>query len=134
MTEVRPGQVHYVTFTKAVLHGTPAVEQGFAGVALKQIAAPAGTGLGDAKITTIAVAEQGLIQHKGQVYVANSRFGGGSFAKGDVVNIRAADNLLTTAGADASTIFKYGRVEGIAGERGVGTGMMRVDLDSRDTY
>lgn len=135
MAELRPGQVHYVAAaTKTVVHGAPAVEQGFAGVGYKQVAAPAGTGLGSTLVTTVQVGEAFIIQHKGQVYIANTRFGGGTFAAGDIVNIRVSDNALTTAAADASTIFKYGRVEAIAGSRGVGTGQMRVDLDARDSY
>lgn len=130
MTEIRPGAVHYATATKAVVHGTPAIENGFAGVALKQVPAAAGTGLGDAKITTVQIGEAFIINYRGQVYVANSRNGGGTFAKGDPVYIRTSDNALSTVTTDA----KFGRVEAIAGERGVATGQMRVSLDQRDSF
>lgn len=132
MPEIRPGSVHYVTAaTKAVLHGAPAIEDGYPGIAIKQVAAPAGTGLGDTKITTVQVGEAFIIQHKGQVLVNNSKQEGGTFAKGDVVYIRTADNLITATSTGNS---KFGRVEAIATERGIPTGKMRVDLDSRDTF
>jgi hypothetical protein len=129
MPEIRPGQVHYVTAaTKAVSHGAPAIEDNFCGVAIKQQAAPAGTGLGATAITQVAVGEPFIIQHKGQVLVVNSRQEGGTFAKGAAVYIRTADNLLT---AVTTGNVRFGRVEAIATERGIPAGQMRVDLDSK---
>jgi hypothetical protein len=126
--EVRPGQVHYATATKAVNHGAPCIENGVPGIAIKQVAAPAGTGLGAAAITQVAIGEKVIIQEKGRVYVPNTRQEGGTFAKGDPVYIRTADNLLTAV----NTNVKFGRCVEIAGERGVGAGQMRVDLDMKD--
>jgi hypothetical protein len=131
MPEVRPGNVEYVTATKAVLHGAPCTEVGFSGTAVKQVAAAAGTGLGSSLINTVQVGEKFAIIVKGRVYVPNSRNEGGAFAKGDVVYIIAASNLLT---AVVGTNLKYGRVAEIAGERGVATGQMRVDLDAKDSF
>lgn len=131
MPEVRPGQVYYAVASKAVNHGAPCVEQGIPGIAIKQQAAPAGTGLGATAITQIAISESFIIQIKGRVYVANSRSEGGAFAKGDPVYIIAATNLLT---AVSTSNVKFGRVVELAGTRGVGTGMMRVDLDLKDTF
>lgn len=131
MPEVRPGAVEYVTATKAVLHGAPCTENGFVGTAVKDVAAPAGTGLGSVLINQVQVAEKFKIIVKGRVYVPNTRNEGGAFAKGDPVYIIAASNLLT---AVVGTNLKYGRVAEIAGERGVGTGMMRVDLDAKDGF
>jgi hypothetical protein len=131
MPEVRPGQRVYVTATKAVNHGAPATEVGFSGVAIKQLLPPGGTGLGDSKFVQVQVGEKFVIQTKGQVYVANSDSGGTTFAKGAAVYIIAASNLLTSA---VGTNLKFGRVMEIAGERGVGTGQMRVDLEARDSF
>lgn len=129
MTEIRPGAREYVVATKAVVHGAPCVEKNYVGVALKQIAAPAGTGLGSSLINTIQVTEAFVIATKGRVYITNPA---SAFAKGDPVYITVADNSLV-AGAGTG-IVKFGRVAEIAGERGVGTGKMRVDLDAKDSF
>lgn len=127
MPEVRPGQVHYTVATKAVAHGAPCTEDGFVGTAIKQVAAPAGTGLGSALITQVQVGESFVIQIKGRVYVAN----GIGAVKGSPIYIIAATNALTlTVGAN----LKFGRCTEVAGTRGVGTGQMRVDLDAKDTF
>lgn len=127
MPEVRPGQVHYTVATKAVNHGAPCTEDGFVGIAIKQVAAPAGTGLGATAITQVAVAEAFIIQIKGRVYVPN----GISAVKGSPIYIVAASNALTlTAGGN----LKFGRCTEVAGTRGVGAGQMRVDLDAKDTF
>jgi hypothetical protein len=121
--------MHYATATKAVNHGLPCVEVGFVGVAVKQQAAPGGTGLGATAITQVGVGEKFGILIKGTVYVANLI----SAVKGSPVYIVAATNLLTlTSNSGANP--KFGRVEAIAGERGVGTGQMRVDMDAKDSF
>lgn len=125
---IRPGRTHYCTATKAVAHGAPATENGFVGKAIKKIAAPAGTGLGAAIITTVQVGEAFHIELEGEVEVANTRQEGGTFAKGAAVYIRASDNLLT---ATASGNIPYGRVTEIAGERGLIAGQMRVNLNHK---
>lgn len=127
MPEVRPGQVHYAVATKAVANGAPCTEDGFSGVALKQVAAPAGTGLGSVLITQVQIGENFIIQIKGRVYVDNLI----SAVKGSPVYIIAASNLLTLT---VGTNLKFGRVTEVAGTRGVGTGKMRVDLDAKDTF
>lgn len=131
---IRPGRTHYTTATKAVVHGQPCTEQGFSGIAIKKQAAAAGTGLGDAKITTVQVGEKFHIELKGEVEVTNARQEGGTFAKGDAVYIRASDNLLT---ATSTSNIKFGRVTELAGEgRGLPTGstLMRVNLDAKSTF
>jgi hypothetical protein len=131
MPEIRPGRGHYAVATKEVAHGAPCIEDGFAGVAIKQVVAPGGTGLGDDLITNVQIGENFFIECKGLVYVTNSKQETGTFAKGDAVYIRTSDNLLTaTSGGNK----KYGRVEAIAGERGVGVGKMRVNLDAKDSF
>lgn len=133
MSEERPGNAFYAVATKAVQHNAPCIELGFSGRAVKQIAAPAGTGLGATIITQIQVGEAFIIRDKGRHYFPNTRSEGGTFAKGDPVYIIAATNLLT-ATSNSGANPKFGRVAEIAGERGVGTGMMRVDLDAKSTF
>lgn len=135
--EQRPGNVHYATATVAVEHGAPVEEDGFVGIAVKQIEAPAGTGLGDSKIKTIQVSEAFVIRLKGLVYVSGVKSETGNFVVGDKVYIIPSSDgsnpneltLATTAGN-----VKFGRVEAVAGSRGVGTGKMRVNLDAKDTF
>lgn len=128
MPEERPGRSFYCTATKPVAHGAPVTELGRVGQAIKQVAAPAGTGLGSALITTVQIGERFNIRTWGRHYFTNARQEGGTFAKGDPVYIRASDNLLT---ATDTGNLPFGYVAEVAGERGVGAGKMRVDLDEK---
>lgn len=130
MPEWRPGQIEYFTATKAVNHGAPCTELGVAGIAIKQVAAPAGTGLGAATITQVGIGEQFAIVKRGRVYVDNAGTGA-PYAKGATLYIIPASNLLTNSAAGN---VKFGRVVEVPPTRGVGTGKMRVDLDDRDSY
>lgn len=130
MGEVRPGRVHYATATKLVLHNMPTSEDGFAGVARKQQAAPAGTGLGATIITQVQIGEAFVIEHKGQVRLPNP-IGAVTFIKGDPVYLTTASNVMAKAGG--AGIVPFGRVEAVAPERGLPTGFMRVNMDTRDT-
>jgi hypothetical protein len=130
MPEVRPGNIMAVpSATRATVHGAPTVEPntvaGVAGVAVKTAAAPGGTGLGAAAITAIGVGEQFNLIVKGRVYLDNP---GAIFARFALVYIIAATGVLTVT---ASGNVALGRCVEIAGDRGVGTGKMRVDLDLR---
>lgn len=131
MSEEVHGRAFYCVATKVVAHNAPATELGIAGRAVKQLAAPVGTGLGSTLITNVQIGEAFIIRSKGRHYFTNSRSEGGTFAKGDAVYIIPATNLLT---AVSTSNVKFGRVVEIAGERGVGTGKMRVDLDMRDSF
>lgn len=130
MPEWRPGQIHYTTATKAVNHGAACTEDGVAGMAVKQLAAPAGTGLGAAALTSIGIGEKFIIVKRGRVYLPNAGTGS-PYTKGTPLYIIAATNVVTNSAAGN---IKLGRVIEVAGERGVGTGMMRVDLDDRDSF
>ena len=137
MPEVRPGEVHYATATAALVHGQATAIDGFVGQALKQQAYPAGTGLGAAAITAIAIGEKFIVQIKGRVYLANTQTGlDGATAlaavKGSPVYITIATGILNIAGPASASVARFGRVTEIAGERGVGTGKIRVDLDAKD--
>jgi hypothetical protein len=138
MPEVRPGEVHYATAVRALVHGAACAVDNFVGVALKQQAAPAGTGLGAAAITTIAIGEKFIVQIKGRVYLANTVTGiAGATAlgavKGSPVYITLATDLLNIAGPASGTVARFGRVTEVAPERGVAAGNIRVDLDAKDT-
>jgi Uncharacterized conserved protein (DUF2190) len=122
-----PGARKYVVATKITNHRAPCIEKNFAGQAIKQKAAPGGTGLGATALTQIGVGEQFVIITKGLVYLDNTV----PFAEGDPVYIVAATNALTAVSAGN---VKFGRVYEVAGQRGVGTGKMRVDLDAKDGF
>lgn len=137
MPEVRPGQVHYATATAVLTHGQACAVDGFVGQAIKQQAAPAGTGLGALAITQIAIGEKFIIQIKGRIYLANTTTGltgGGALAaiKGSPVYITLATGILNITGPASGTVARFGRVTEIAPERGIATGNIRVDLDAKD--
>ena len=142
MPEVRPGEVHYVNGADArspatPKHGQPCTSGGFVGIALKQQPAPGGTGLGSALIDTIQANEAFIIQIKGRVYIDNTVTGiaGGaalSAVKGSPVYMTLAGAALNIAGPASATVARFGRCTEVAGERGVGTGKIRVDLDAKD--
>lgn len=127
----RPGERYYpAAATKAVNHGDPTIEDGVAGVAIKQQPAPFGTGLGAAIITQVQVGEDFVIDTKGIVEVPAV----GGAGKGDPVWITIADNTLVAADPGGGLGAKYGRVYELAGERDTPTGKMRVNLDAKDSF
>lgn len=130
----RPGERFYPTqATKAVLHGAPCAENGVVGVAIKQVAAPFGTGLGSALINQVQVAEKFVIDTKGIVEVINTGISGAT--KGAPVYITVATNALTLTGpASAGVTEKFGRVAELAGERKTPTGKLRINLDMKDSF
>jgi Uncharacterized conserved protein (DUF2190) len=125
----RPGYMFYATATKAVDHGKPCVENGVAGVAVKQKAVSSAAGLGGSPDPqkNIAIGEKFAIISKGVVQIDNT----GSFVVGNPIYIIAATNLLTATSAGN---VKFGMCVEIAGQRGTPTGKMRVDLDKKDTF
>lgn len=121
----RPGERYYPTAaTKAVLHGNPCVEENVAGVAIKQVAAPFGTGLGSTLISTVQVGEKFVIDTQGIVEVPNT--GIAAAAKGAVVYIATATNALSLA--SGAGLLRYGVVVELAGERKTPTGRLRIKL------
>jgi len=119
----RPGNMKYVTATKAVMHGDPCVEENWTGVAVKQKAPSASAGSGTPQ-KQVAVGENFAIINKGIVLV-HSIIGA---ARGTLIYITAATNALTTS---AGGNVVYGRIVELGGERGTPAGKMRVDLDSK---
>src|SRR4051794_20412152 len=109
----RPGNIFYTRATKAVLHGRPTIEEGVAGVAVKQKEAAYGAAIAD--LDRVLVNEDFAIICKGIVQVPEVA----GFAVGDMVHITVADNTLTETSAAGTRVF--GRVVEIEGERGTPT-------------
>lgn len=131
------GRTHYCVAAVAIAHAAPCTQNGFVGTAVKMVAAPGGTGLGSSLISVIQVGERYHIELKGDRYLTNARQEGGTFAVGDPVYIRTADNLLT-ATSNSGANPKYGRVSEIDDGNGhaiaAGTGLMLVNLDAKDGF
>jgi hypothetical protein len=123
---LRPGVVSYHTATKQVQHDYPCIEDGVAGVAVKQ--KEQSWTLGIANRNIVLVGEDFAIIHKGQVQVPTSLL---TASKGDPVYITVADNTLSTSSGGGKVPF--GRVMAVAGGReGTPTGFLRIDMDARD--
>lgn len=124
----RPGKDFYFTATKAVQHGAPVTEAGITGVAIKQKAAPFGTGpASNVALSRVEIGEDFAILVKGVVqvpFVSTS-------VKGDPIYIIAASNTLTKT---ASGNVKFGVVVEVQSQRGTPSGLMRVDLDLKSTF
>lgn len=124
----RPGHVEVdVVATKAVAHGAITWEQGKPGVAVKTREEPITAGI--TARNQIAIGEAFNLIVKGVVQVAN----GAAFVRGDPVYITIASNTLTKTGPASATVGKVGVVSEVAGQRGTPAGLMRVNLDLKDT-
>lgn len=119
-----PGDVAYVTFTKACTHGDLVTESGFVGVAVKQ-AIPAA----DAARSTrddIGVSEAGILRIAGVVETPAT----GALAsptKGALVYIVTADNTFATSSGSGK--IPVGRVCSLPGERGTPSTLVRINLN-----
>jgi hypothetical protein len=129
MPKNRPGNIKYVTATKAVKHDLPVTELGIVGVAVKQKAVASGQGATGRQ--DIAIGEPFAIISKGLVEVPIAAPGVNA-TKGAPVYITAATNALTLTGPSSASVLKFGRCVEVAGERGGRTTHMRVDLDDSD--
>jgi hypothetical protein len=128
----RPGNIFYTTCTRVVAHGAPTVEKGIAGVAIKQNEPPFGTAFG-AGLKNVLVGEKFALIVKGVVQVPELA---GAVA-GDLVHVTTADGTLTeTPGAGTRTLGRVIETDTPAGgdrgvDRGIPSGLMRVDLDQK---
>jgi hypothetical protein len=126
-----PGDVAYVTFSKACTHGDLVTEQGFVGVAVKQETPSQDTPRNQRN--AIAVSEAGLLLISKVAEVPASAPIAAP-AKGLMVYIKAADNTIHLA-ADALTggvlnagFLIVGRVCSLPGERGTPSNIVRINL------
>jgi hypothetical protein len=132
MPKNRPGRIKYVTATKTTTHGNPCVEVNFCGVAVKQV--PPSWSTAYSAQQTIAIGEKFAIIAKGIVEVDSAIAGLSGAVKGDTVWINNTNNALTLTDPGSGNGRKYGRVAGLAGERGGASNRLRVDLDSKDSF
>jgi hypothetical protein len=129
MTYNRPGKgSHAINTTGAVIpHNAPVLINNLCGVAVKQAGRHWNEGLTTPE--RIELNERFWLIRKGIVQVAETG-GAGTMAKGDAVYITAAGVLNETSAGNT----KFGRVVETTGDgRGVPTGMVRIDLDAKDT-
>lgn len=127
MPYLRPGVISYHVATKQVVHGNPVVEDGVAGVAIKQ--QEQSWTLGTANRNVIGVGESFAIAHQGVAQVAASLLAGAT--KGQSVYINTTNNALSATGG--ANLVPFGRVIELAGgNRGVPTGFLRIDMNARD--
>lgn len=115
------GHMHYTTATKEVNHGAPVVEDGIAGLAVKQQTRSWKDGLANQAV--IDVDEDFGIEYGGVFYVDHTAAISGS-GKGDTLYIDPDDNTLqvSTTGNVA-----FGKIKDLPGERGCPLGKYRVD-------
>lgn len=120
----RPGSGVYVTNGGTpMVHGQAAVNGNFVGVAVKQKVRSWQVGYALQK--TIDAAEPYYLITHGIVQV--SATGITTPAAGNPVYITSAGALTSTATGNLA----FGQIVEIAGQRGVPTGMVRIDLDSK---
>lgn len=117
--------MYYATATTTHLHGAPVTYDGVSGIAVKQKVVGSGEAAGAAQ-KTIANGEPFAIITKGIVQVANAI----TAIKGSPIYITTGHVLTLTVGTNP----KFGRCVEIAAQRGTPTGMMRVDLDKKDSF
>src|SRR3954467_1867064 len=113
MPYLRPGVISYHVATKQVVHGNPCIEDGMAGVAIKQ--QEQSWQLGIANRQVIGVGESFAISHKGETQIAGTLLPGAT--RGQAVYIVPATNVLTTTGPASGTAIPFGRVTALAGDR-----------------
>lgn len=123
----RPGAGVYVVNGGAPInHGSPQVNAGFVGVAVKQVNRAWTQGLANQAV--IDPGEQYYLITKGVVQVSNA--GISANVKGDPIFISAAGVLTATGPAGG----KFGRITEVSGIRGVPPSKVRIDLDSKDSF
>lgn len=125
MPENRPGRGIHVTNESGgnLTHGQVVKVDNFVGIAVKQKAVNWDKGLADQAL--IPVGEDFFLITKGEVMVPEVS----GAAKGDAIYITSGNALTKTSSSNTA----FGRVYNVAGERGVPTGKMRVDLDAKDS-
>lgn len=125
MPENRPGRgVHVKNGSTAINHADPVKNSNYVGQAIKQKGVGWELGL-DAQ-AVIAKDEEYFLVTKGLVVVDEVS----GNAKGDAIYITSENVLTKTKGENTP----FGRVYNVAGERGLPTGKVRIDLDAKDSF
>jgi hypothetical protein len=124
MPRFRPGEVQYVTNTTgaALPHGKPCICEGVPGVAIKQKAESPTTGLVNPPL--IATGEDFILKHKHVAEVPT--IAGGT--RNTLIYINTTTFALSTSATGA---VPFGRVADAAGQRGLPSTLMRVDMDRK---
>jgi hypothetical protein len=123
----RPGPgVYVVNGGTPITHGTPQVNVGFVGVAVKQAIRQWQDSY--AIQAQIDANEPYFLITKGVVQVSNA--GITANVKGDPIYITPAGVLSATSAGNS----KFGRIAEVAGARGVPPNRCRIDLDSKDSF
>lgn len=122
----RPGFAEYVTNESGgtLEQNAPFTDGNFVGVAIKQKAGHWQDGL--TTQTVIAEGEEFLLLTKGVVEVTTVA----GLEVGDAVYITSENKLTKTESGNT----KFGQVTEVAGERGTPSGMVRIDLDKKDSF
>lgn len=124
----RPGNSVYVVNGSGGIytHGQAVKEGNFVGIAVKQKATHWSDGL--AVQAQIQINEPYLMLRRGIVQVPD---GGANFVDGDAVYITSGNVLTKTVGSNT----KFGRVVEVVGDgRGVPAGLVRINLDERESF
>ena len=124
MPRFRPGEVQYVTNTTgaAIPHGKPCIVGSVVGIAIKQKAESPTAGLVSPPL--IATNEDFLIKHKHVAEVATVAGG----TRDTLIYINTTTFALSTS---ATNSVPFGRVTDAAGQRGLPSTLMRVDMDRK---
>ena len=123
----RPGPgVYVVNGAAPINHGSPQINAGFVGVAVKQQSRSWDQGYANQAV--IDPGEPYYLITKGVVQVSNA--GITANVKGDPIYISAAGVLTATGPAGG----KFGRIIETTGARGVPPNKVRIDLDSKDSF
>lgn len=135
----RPGRGLYLNATAAIPHGDLTVERNMVGSAIKQQAYDSDSARGPGR-KLIAIGERFFLRTKG---VCEAETGTGkqgaavaAAAVGDAIFIATgagADARGTLHAAAAAGRVKLGRVHAVPGVHGTPTGILRVDMDAKDT-
>jgi hypothetical protein len=133
---VREAPGVHVTASAKVKDGLPASDDGFVGIAVKQI--PKSSDVARSTLDDIEISEKYYLLITGEADVINGSAQGGpglTLAKGTAVYINDATNALVlaatalTAGVLNAGFSKYGKVAYLAPERGLPTGWVTINLD-----
>jgi hypothetical protein len=136
----RPGRGVYVTASRALVHGDIAVQNGIVGTCIKQAQYSADSARGPGR-QSIAIGERFFLRTKG---IAEAATGAGQQGNGvAAAAVGATIYVADGTGADAHGLLfsataagrqKLGRVHAVPGVHGTPTGILRIDMDLKDSF